>query len=103
MLSPQVTYYRIKDNTRLSVEFLVAIFSATKVQRALSLRAKQSTRDYIEITAQQDLPVLVPDLSEQMRIVEKLKQIEAVVTALGNNYKPLVGLSTALINRLAGI
>jgi type I restriction enzyme S subunit len=77
MLTPQVTYYRIKDPTRLRPQFLLAAFNTASFQRTLQTRAKQSTRDYIGILAQRDLPVNVPDKIVQDRILRKLERIEA--------------------------
>jgi len=41
MLTPQVTYYRIKDNAKLRPEFLLAAFSSKQFQRTFQIRAKR--------------------------------------------------------------
>jgi type I restriction enzyme M protein len=82
MLTPQVTYYRVKDSTRLRSKFLLATLQSEQFQRVLQVRAKQSTRDYIGILAQRELPMSIPDVDEQDRILGNLEKIDAAVRAL---------------------
>jgi type I restriction enzyme S subunit len=82
MLTPQVTYYRVKDPKQLRPKFLLAALNSEQFQRVFELRAKQSTRDYIGILAQRELPVRIPDVNDQDRILENLEKIEVAVRAL---------------------
>jgi type I restriction enzyme M protein len=82
MLTPQVTYYRVKDSKRLRPKFLLAVLNSEQFQRVFQVRAKQSTRDYIGILAQRELPVSIPDVAEQDLILENLEKIEVAVRAL---------------------
>jgi type I restriction enzyme S subunit len=100
MLTPQVTYYRIKDLRRLRRDFLLAVFSSAQFQRVLALRAKQSTRDYIGILAQRELPVVVPDLAEQDRIIATLNVVDALVAALNSDTVAVSALMATLTNDL---
>jgi type I restriction enzyme, S subunit len=93
MLTPQVTYYRIKDSTRLRRDFLSAVFTSEQFQKVLEIRAKQSTRDYIGILAQRELPIVIPDLPEQNRIIEKLNGVDIAISALKRR---ALGLSAVL-------
>ena len=77
MLTPQVTYYRIKEDGSLLNEFLYFFFQSQCFQDAISIFSAQSTRSYIGIKAQQELQVLLPDsVSEQLAIVSILKALD---------------------------
>ncbi|WP_423807339.1 restriction endonuclease subunit S [Photobacterium damselae] len=66
MLTPQVTYYRIIDDEKLSNVYLKAYFDSPFFQSLLALWAGSgSTRAYLGITAQLKLPVIVPPIDSQ--------------------------------------
>ena len=76
MLTPQVTYYRPKDATKLNNRYLKYYFDSEQFQQVLqSWAGAGSTRAYIGITDQLRLPVILPPLAEQ-------KAIAAVLGAL---------------------
>lgn len=76
MLTPQVTYYRIKDENRLFNEFIYFYFLSPQFQREiLDYAGSGSTRAYIGITRQLKLSFLLPPLSEQYSIVAKLEAL----------------------------
>jgi type I restriction enzyme S subunit len=76
MLTPQVTYYRPKDATKLNNRYLKYYFDSEQFQQVLqSWAGAGSTRAYIGITDQLRLPVLLPPLAAQ-------KAIAAVLGAL---------------------
>jgi type I restriction enzyme S subunit len=76
MLTPQVTYYRPKDATKLNNRYLKYYFDSEQFQQVLqSWAGAGSTRAYIGITDQLRLPVLLPPIDEQ-------KAIAAVLGAL---------------------
>ncbi|MBD2359766.1 restriction endonuclease subunit S [Anabaena minutissima FACHB-250] len=61
ILSPQVTYYRIKNHKILNNKYLKYFFEQLFYQELLNLWAGSGgTRPYIGITAQLKLPILVP-------------------------------------------
>lgn len=69
VLTPQVTYYRTISNVRK--EFIKAYFDTNYFQTLIKQMASTgSTRDYVGITAQQDLPFIVPDGKLQDMFVE---------------------------------
>ena len=100
MLTPQVTYYRIKDSKQLRREFLLAVFNSEQFQQLLAIRAKQSTRDYIGILAQRELPIVVPVIAEQDQIIQKLNEVDDAISAAKSQVSVLASLLTALANRL---
>jgi len=77
MLTPQVTYYRPKDATKLNNRYLKYYFDSEQFQQVLqSWAGAGSTRAYIGITDQLRLPVLLPPLAEQKAIAAVLGGID---------------------------
>jgi len=71
MLTPQVTYYRVKDKNKLSNVYLAAFFSSDVFQKNLVSVSGGGTRSYIGITEQRKLEVTFPvGLEEQEKIAE---------------------------------
>jgi restriction endonuclease S subunit len=69
MLTPQVTYYRVKDRRRLNNRYLHCYFRSELFQKTLSLWADSgSTRAYLGITEQQKLPIIIPPIQKQLKI-----------------------------------
>ena len=100
MLTPQVTYYRVRDPNRLRPTFLKAIFESAEFQRIFKNRAKQSTRDYIGILAQRDLPIFVPNVSEQDSVLCKLQQLDSAMVSGETQLSELSSMAVSLINAL---
>lgn len=77
VLTPQVTYYRIVDHSKLDNQYLKYYFDSNEFQQIFSLWAGGgSTRDYLGITEQQRLPILLPTLETQRRIAEVLSAFD---------------------------
>lgn len=75
ILTPQVTYYRVKsgiDNRYLKYYFDSSDFQATLNNWAGS----GSTRAYLGITAQHKLPIVLPPLDEQKKIAILLSTLD---------------------------
>ena len=78
VLTPQVTYYRILDDTKLSREFLYAFFNSDSFQKEIKNKAAQSTRAYIGISAQRELSCAFP------KSLDEQKRIGAIICCLDN-------------------
>lgn len=77
MLTPQVTYYRVKDHTKLNNRYLKYYFDSKPFQDLFSSWAGGgSTRAYLGITAQQKLPICLPPISEQKAIAHILGSLD---------------------------
>lgn len=73
MLTPQVTYYRWKNNKYLS-RFFYMFFRSSCFQVQLGIiGGKQSTRAYVGLIAQGDLILAVPPVDEQYEIFSFLE------------------------------
>lgn len=80
MLTPQVTYYRVTDKTKLDNIYLKAYFDSAFFQSILGLWAGAgSTRAYLGITGQLKLPIIVPPISSQRKIAEKVGAINSKI------------------------
>lgn len=88
MLTPQVTYYRVREGGRLDAGYLFSFLRSHPFQSRFRSLAAQSTRDYIGITEQKKLNIFVPPLPEQKKIAEVLstwdKAIETTEMLLAN-------------------
>jgi type I restriction enzyme S subunit len=86
MLTPQVTSYRILDQSRLLNKFLYYYFRSNFFQRVLAAAAADgSTRAYVGITKQRCLPLRIPSVSEQKAIVSSLAKTDIEVARLEQN------------------
>jgi len=80
MLTPQVTYYRIKNKKVLNNLYLKYYFDSRPFQEVLGAMAGAgSTRAYLGIVGQQDLPIEFPDISTQQKIAAVLSALDAKI------------------------
>ena len=77
VLTPQVTYYRVKDKQKLNNLYLKYYFDSQYFQSILQQWAGSgSTRAYIGITEQLKLPIILPDIDTQNEIVEIINRLD---------------------------
>ncbi|MBU2655734.1 restriction endonuclease subunit S [Acidomonas methanolica] len=77
MLTPQVTFYRVIDKTKLLPHFLRYYFETKDFQEVFSAWAGGgSTRSYLGITAQLKLPIFIPPLHTQTAISSILGSLD---------------------------
>lgn len=80
MLTPQVTYYRVKDKAALSNRYLKAYFDSSLFQQTLQMLASSgSTRAYLGITEQHRLPIILPPPEKQEKIAAILGTIDDLI------------------------
>lgn len=102
MLTPQVTYYRVKDTSRLDPNYLEQAFRSPEFQTRIQTISAQSTRAYVGITEQKRLEISLPPLPEQRKIAEILRTwdeaIEKLTALRATKQQRNDGLAAALIN-----
>lgn len=76
VLTPQVTYYRVIDNTRLDNKYLKYYFDTNKFQYQFKKLASGGTRLYLGIVAQQKLKIVLPPINIQRNIVEIVSNVD---------------------------
>ena len=75
ILTPQVTYYRVKQG--ISSSYLKYYFDSNEFQQTLvNWAGSGSTRAYLGITAQRKLPIVLPPLEIQTKIAEYCKILD---------------------------
>jgi type I restriction enzyme S subunit len=80
MLTPQVTYYRIKDRKALNNRYLKAYFDSSLFQQTLHMLAGSgSTRAYLGITDQHRLPIILPPPDKQKKIAAVLATLDDLI------------------------
>lgn len=100
MLTPQVTYYRILDDKTLSNRFLKYYFDSPTFQGILESHGSSgSTRAYIGITAQRQLPILLPPPTEQKNIAEVLSSLDDKIDLLHRQNKTLESMTETLFRQ----
>ena len=88
MLTPQVTFYRVLDLTKLRPEFLYFAFQSASFKRELGLASGDgATRAYIGITKQLDLHLSYPSLESQAHWVKRFKLVERETKKAVNDYQ----------------
>lgn len=97
LLTPQVTYYRVRDKSKLSNVFLKYYFDSPFFQTTLlSYAGGGSTRDYIGITRQLGLPVTLPPLPEQCAIAAILSSLDDKIELLREQNRTLEEMAQRL-------
>lgn len=83
MLTPQVTYYRVKDTKRLYNKYIYHFFNSEKFKSVLKSLSGGATREYIGIVKQRELPFVLPsNLEEQKAIAKILSDMDAEIEGL---------------------
>lgn len=83
ILTPQVTYYRVIDKSRLESDWLYFAFQTPGFRRLLEQHGKQSTRAYVGITAQRDLSIPIAQVPDQQRVLTELVAAEIAIEVAG--------------------
>src|SRR5438046_2332576 len=81
ILTPQVTYYRVKDEKKVNKEFLYCLFMSERFQKVLSEESDQSTRQFISILNQRLIKLVLPSID----IMSKVKKVVEPIVILKSN------------------
>ncbi len=100
MLTPQVTYYRVKEKDKLNNKYLKYFFDSPDFQNTLLNHGDSgSTRAYVGITAQRDLPVCLPPTPEQKAIASVLSSLDEKTDLLHRQNKTLEAMAETLFRQ----
>jgi type I restriction enzyme S subunit len=104
VLTPQVTFYRIRDSKKLLNKYIYYYFLTPKFQRELNDIANGgSTRAYIGITKQLTLSIPIAPIIEQQSIVSQLDLLAKGTNKLKKIYpqklNELEGLKKSILNQ----
>lgn len=100
MLTPQVTYYRVIDKEKLNNKYLKYYFDSPVFQDTLANHGDSgSTRAYIGITAQRELPICIPTILEQQAIAAVLSSLDDKIDLLHRQNKTLEAMAETLFRQ----
>lgn len=100
MLTPQVTYYRVKNHDKLNNKYLKHFFNSAVFQDTLVNHGDSgSTRAYVGITAQRELPVILPTIEEQKAIASVLNSLDDKIDLLHRQNKILENMAETLFRQ----
>ncbi|ELJ8443961.1 restriction endonuclease subunit S [Vibrio cholerae] len=89
MLTPQVTYYRVTDPSKLDNKYLLQAFRSSKFQSLIKRLSASGTRPYIGITEQRELWISKPTLQEQQKIADFLTVVDTKINQLTEKHRLL--------------
>lgn len=103
MLTPQVTYYRLSEDSTIVKRFLFYFIQSCFFQNKLEVLSAQSTRSYIGIKLQKTLQIIIPPIPEQQKIAKILDTVDKAIAqteTLIAKYKRIkTGLMQDLLTR----
>jgi len=101
VLTPQVTYYRVKNNnSKLYNHYLKIFFDSELFQGIIKSLSAQSTRDYIGITEQKKLNIILPLFEEQEKFSSILSSVDEQIEITDNLIEKTKELKKGLMQRL---
>lgn len=100
MLTPQVTYYRIFDLTKLVNTFLKYSFDSPSFQKEITIYSGGGTRPYIGITEQRKLIIKLPTVPEQNKIVDFLSTVDDWIENLKREKEQLEKYKKGMMQKL---
>ncbi|PIE40652.1 MAG: restriction endonuclease subunit S [Gammaproteobacteria bacterium] len=77
IFSPQTTYYRLNEE-KIIPEYLKGYFDSGFFQHLFSKEGVQSTRAYLGITRQRELPIMIPTLEAQIQYADILAKYDGI-------------------------
>jgi type I restriction enzyme S subunit len=103
VLSPQVTYFRVKDKSKISKEFIYALFNSYGFQTMFLGESEQSTRNYIGITNQRDIKIILPNAEIVTSFTKLAEKILLHKDIYLKELSVLKKISALLLSKLAKI
>lgn len=100
MLTPQVTYYRVKNDNRLARSFLRQYFDSRPFQSLFRSLAGGGTRAYLGIVKQLALPIIQPPIEEQRAIAASLGDVDTLLLGLDGLIAKKRALKQAVMQQL---
>jgi type I restriction enzyme S subunit len=97
VLTPQVTYYRVLDQTKINPKYLKYYFDSVEFQRLFEQWAGGgSTRLYLGITGQMKLPIKLPNINIQNWIVKIVDSFDSCIQLNTKTNQTLEQMAQAL-------
>lgn len=101
VLTPQVTYYRIRNYALLSNIYLKSYFESPSFMSVFKkLATDGSTRSYIGITKQQNLNIKYPNIEEQEKIASLFSLIDDKICLQGEKVEALKNYKKGMMQKI---
>lgn len=100
MLTPQVTYYRVKNDQELDADYIKYYFLSDIFQWTMKNLSGGGTRSYIGISAQRKLPFILPELETQKMIVSVLNSWDDYLEKLDQKIEAKKNIKKGLMQQL---
>lgn len=100
MLTPQVTYYRVKNSEKLDNRFLQKLFMSESFRKELLMKADSGTRPYIGILGQLTLNLTSPEIEEQQKIASFLSKVDEKIALLTKKKDKLTEYKKGVMQQL---
>lgn len=100
ILTPQVTYYRVEDETLLLRDYLYYVFQSGMFYRQMLSRGRQSTRLFVGITAQRELEIPFPEIELQARLVDQWSILESSIQTFSDRRAAAKAVSMSICNNI---
>lgn len=95
--SPQTTFWRVLDESRLRRDYLYAYMrSKSFIDQWWVRKGETDMADYVSLTAQRQLRILVPPLEVQRQIAEPLAAIDDLIVNNGKRAELLEEMARAI-------
>ncbi len=103
VLTPQITYYRVLDDTQILARFIYFTFQSRAFFRQMLSRGRQSTRLFVGITSQRKLEIPFPEIKMQKTLVNKWSKFETSIKELNERRIALRNLAKSIHKNLLNI
>lgn len=103
VLTPQVTFYRTRDISRINKEFLYCLFNSFEFMSQLIGDSEQSTRNFLSITNQRLMQIQLPSQNSMNLFKDKVDLILNHKLSINNSTIKLLELQEVLLSKLATI
>ena len=100
MLTSQVTYYRVKDENKITKEFIYCLFNSFRFQTILLGESEQSTRNYMGITNQRLIKIIFPNNKSLLAFTDVVKPILQYKEIIIKELSGLKKISQIFLSRL---
>ncbi len=101
MLTPQVTYYRVKNKKKLSNYFLSSAFLSNRFSSNLKEASGGGTRAYVGIMEQQKLEISIPEeINEQTKIGNYFQQLDKLIEEKEKKHQKLKQFKKAMLDKM---
>lgn len=100
MLTPQVTYYRVKNNKKLLNRYIKFFFETPTFIKELTNLCSGATRPYIGISEQRKLPFRYSSIEEQTKIADFLSSADEKITSLNKQYDLLSQYKKGMMQKI---